>query len=244
MLVIALNVVITIIYLTCNITLDVVWLVQWIFTAVTGTSLALIDKWDLDFIRFMPLHTEFSLSLSPLYSLLIRRIFPYVNSGLIAYSQLTFDNLKDFRKIEEHTVAQLVGKPCCKSEGRRFDFRRSHKIYWILPVALWSWVWLSLWQEWVKEYLLGSKGSRYVWLTTLPLSYADCLEILWAQMYCNPRGFSRLYRDYFTCLLELKILWNLNIWGRSRAKLSLSKDFTTIKGLPVKTSYITNWRSF
>ena len=28
-----------------------------------------------------------------------------------------------------------------------------------------------------QEYFLGGKGSRCVWMTTLPLSYADCLEI-------------------------------------------------------------------
>ena len=48
-----------------------------------------------------------------------------------------------------------------------------------------------------QEYFLGGKGGRYVGLTNLPLSYADCLEI-W-----NPLGLSKpvlgwLYLYLFT----------------------------------------------
>jgi hypothetical protein len=44
----------------------------------------------------------------------------------------------------------------------------------ILPGALWSWDWL---RNEYKGYFLGGKGVRCVGLTTLPPSYADCLEI-------------------------------------------------------------------
>jgi len=47
----------------------------------------------------------------------------------------------------------------------------------ILPAALWPCSWLILEQKWVPGIFLGGKGGRCVGLTTLPPSYADCLEI-------------------------------------------------------------------
>jgi len=47
----------------------------------------------------------------------------------------------------------------------------------ILPVALWPWGWISLWQKWVPGIFLGGKGGRCVRLTNLPPSCADCLEM-------------------------------------------------------------------
>jgi hypothetical protein len=41
-----------------------------------------------------------------------------------------------------------------------------------------------------QEYFLGGKGGRCVGLTTLPPSYADCLEI-WETTSWNPQGLSR-----------------------------------------------------
>jgi hypothetical protein len=37
----------------------------------------------------------------------------------------------------------------------------------------------------------GGKGGRCVGLTTLPHSYADCLDILGASISWNPQGLSR-----------------------------------------------------
>jgi len=42
-----------------------------------------------------------------------------------------------------------------------------------------------------QEYLLGSKGGRYVELTTLPPSCADCLEILGASNSCSTKSLTR-----------------------------------------------------
>jgi len=42
-----------------------------------------------------------------------------------------------------------------------------------------------------QEYLLGGKGSQCIGLTTLPPSYAKCLEILANSSSWNPKGLSR-----------------------------------------------------
>ena len=41
-----------------------------------------------------------------------------------------------------------------------------------------------------QGYLLGGKGGRSVVLETLPLSCADCLEILGASTSYSPKGLS------------------------------------------------------
>jgi hypothetical protein len=47
----------------------------------------------------------------------------------------------------------------------------------ILPVALWPWGWLSLYQKWVPGIIPRGKGGQCVGLTTLPSLCVDCLEI-------------------------------------------------------------------
>jgi hypothetical protein len=47
----------------------------------------------------------------------------------------------------------------------------------ILPTAPWPWNRLNLYQKRIPGIFPGSKGSRCVELTTLPPSFADCLEI-------------------------------------------------------------------
>ena len=46
----------------------------------------------------------------------------------------------------------------------------------ILPAALWLWVDSTSNRNEYQAYFLGSKGGRCIWLTTLPLSWADRLE--------------------------------------------------------------------
>ena len=57
----------------------------------------------------------------------------------------------------------------------------------ILPAALCLWGWLILQQKWVPEMFPMGKGDRWVGLTTLPLSCADCLEI-WEPQTLEPSG--------------------------------------------------------
>jgi len=40
---------------------------------------------------------------------------------------------------------------------------------------------------------MGSKDGRCIWLTILPRSCADCLEILGVSTSCSPRGLYRVY---------------------------------------------------
>jgi len=47
----------------------------------------------------------------------------------------------------------------------------------ILLAALWPWGDSASNRNEYQEYFLGSKGGQCIGLTTLPPSYADCLEI-------------------------------------------------------------------
>ena len=53
----------------------------------------------------------------------------------------------------------------------------SLEFFIILTATLWPWGRLSLWQKWVQGICPGGKGGRCLWLTNLPPSYDDCLEI-------------------------------------------------------------------
>jgi hypothetical protein len=68
----------------------------------------------------------------------------------------------------------------------------------ILPAALWPWGWLSLQQKWVPGIFPGGKGGLCLGLTTLPPSYADCLEIWEPQTPGTLRVCPDLQWDCFT----------------------------------------------
>jgi len=78
-----------------------------------------------------------------------------------------------------HTVAQLVEALYYKPEGYRFDSPWCHWNFSLTSVRLHYGPGVdtaSIRNEY-QEYFLGGKGGRCVGLTTLPPSYADCLEI-------------------------------------------------------------------
>ena len=79
----------------------------------------------------------------------------------------------------EHTVAQLVEALRYKPEGRGFDSRWCH---WILSLTSFRphydpGVDSASNRNEYQEYFLDGEGGWCVGLTTLPPSYADCLEI-------------------------------------------------------------------
>jgi hypothetical protein len=49
-----------------------------------------------------------------------------------------------------------------------------------------------------QDYFLGGKSDRFVWLATLPLSHADCLEIWEPQTLGILRACPGLHRDLIT----------------------------------------------
>ena len=67
----------------------------------------------------------------------------------------------------------------------------------IFPVPLWPWVRVSLKQKWVPGIFHGGKGGWCVWLTTIPLSCANCHEIWEPQPPGTLWVCPGLYRDYF-----------------------------------------------
>jgi hypothetical protein len=64
-------------------------------------------------------------------------------------------------------------------DGRGFDSRWCLEFFIdiILPAALWPWVHSTFNRNEYQEYFLGGKGSRFVGLTTLAPSSAECIEI-------------------------------------------------------------------
>jgi len=85
-----------------------------------------------------------------------------------------------------------------------------------------------------QEYFLGSKGGRCLGLTSLPLSYADCLKIWEPQPPWNPLGLSRpvigllyIYSVFLFRLLSLinrKVEYDFYFHELPRIKASSPSD--------------------
>ena len=102
-----------------------------------------------------------------------------------------------------NVVAQLVEALSYKQEGRGFDSRECHWNFLLTqscrlhcgPGVDWA----SDRNEY-QEYFPGDKGGRCVWLTTLPPSCVDCLEIWEPQPPGTLRACPGLLRDHFSFL--------------------------------------------
>ena len=107
-----------------------------------------------------------------------------------------------------HAVLQLVEALRYESEGRGFDSRWCH------------WNFSASNGNENQEYLLGSKGGRCLGLTTIPLSWADCLEIWKPQLPGTLRAYPGLFRDFFA---STKWTWAVTRLRRLVACLSVQR---------------------
>jgi hypothetical protein len=83
-------------------------------------------------------------------------------------------------QFHEDFCLELIEALCYKPEGRRFNFQWCHwnfSLSWSFWPHYGSGVNSAFNRNVYEEYFLGGKGSRCMWLTTLPPSCADCLEI-------------------------------------------------------------------
>jgi hypothetical protein len=77
----------------------------------------------------------------------------------------------------------------------------------ILLAALWPWVELAYNRYEYQGYFMGGKGGRFVGLTTLPPSCADCLEIWEPQPPATSRARPGLYKYCFNSYLCITLLF-------------------------------------
>jgi hypothetical protein len=108
-----------------------------------------------------------------------------------------------------HVVAQLVEALHYKLEGHGFDSRRCHwNFHWHNPsgctVALGSTQPLT--EMSTRSISWGGKGGRYVGLTILPPSCANCLQIWETQPPATLRACPGLQLDCFTFLFTKVII--------------------------------------
>ena len=92
----------------------------------------------------------------------------------------------------------------------------------ILPVALWPWGRISLWQKWVPSGVFpGGKGGLYVRLTTLPPSCAvvmkygnlNFLESSGPLQACNGTALRYTNYNYLLILYSLRPTCWCGAWG-------------------------------
>jgi hypothetical protein len=107
----------------------------------------------------------------------------------------------------KHAVAQFVEALRYLPEDRGFDYRCCFWIFFIeilLPPILWPWFDSISDTNKYQEYFLEDKVGRCVRLTTLPLSCADCLEILGPHSPGKLWVCSGLYMERFYTFLPIQ----------------------------------------
>ena len=107
----------------------------------------------------------------------------------------TFEKFPSTATVWGQAVAQLVETLRHKPEGRGVRFPMV-SLEFSIDIILGS----------TQEYFLGSKGGQCVGLTTLPPSWAECLEIWEPQPPWTSPG---LYRDSFTFTSTVTLPWSI-----------------------------------
>ena len=113
----------------------------------------------------------------------------YYDRNVPIFSEQTYPH-------RDHTVAQLVEAMRYNAEGRGFGSRLCHRNFHSYNhsshiMALWSTQPLT---EMSTKSISWGKGGRYVGLTTLPTSCADCHDVWEPQSSWKLQG---LYRDCY-----------------------------------------------
>jgi len=113
----------------------------------------------------------------------------------VGYSLRDLSALKTFRSylsgrrsqrfllVHRHAAVQLVEALHYKPEGRGFDSQRYQWNFSSFRPHYGPEIDSASNRNEYQEYFLGGKGGRWVGLTTLPLSYAHCLEIWDPHLY-------------------------------------------------------------